>query len=1447
MRQNVHGNVPWYLDGLDPDTRDAAREAARRAGMSLDEWLHATISDRAARAFSESPPTVRRRAPAQPAHNYDDLDAVASRLSRVTRGRGGQAAAQAAAQPTGHGGAHAQHRGGYDAPSRGVDAIVAAVGAEAERKTRESASRTAEALDSVARWIERAEDRMSESTRVLSEGTRMALERQDRTANVLGEALALMTKRLDDIERKVVDGRNPSVGAAMEAMGKIESQLSRLGDLDDRRFAAGSDAENALRGFEQRIAGLAGRLGAGGGDRLDALRADVARIADQLETIRPARENVDAAASRLRKGVGDLASRVAGLATRDDIASLEQSLQELAREAAAAARTGREADLGRINGLVERAQAEIDRIAAEAASGAYREAGREYRSLSARVEEFASSDRRLATGLARELEAVRDALARLADPERLVDLQDEIRDLSQRVGHLARNQVTPVDFAGLRSAVEEIRGAMRKAPADGAGADLAAIERQYGSIAERLSGLTREQPREELARLSDAVSAMSARLDALAGSGGRRETEMLSRELAAMAAGLVDLRDGAKASDVEALRERVEDIGRRIEGLAERAPDIGRELAGLRRSIEDSVVEIRSAAPAEFAALGARLERLVKEKPAVDLEPVAGQIARLAQTLEEMRDAARPDIAPAVEAIAARLDRLAEQRPNVDLTPVAEQIARLSQKLEEMRDAARPDIGPAVEDLVARLAERGPGVDLTPVTEQIARLSEKLGDVRETPRSPELDALIARIDRLDENVRAIDVRGGVRSLEDMLAQLASKLDAADRPNAGVEAVDALENQIEAIARRLEREREASVDAVAKAARSAVAEGLGSRPLAESSARADLDDLTRSLAELKELHSLTQERGVEAVGGVQTTLDKVVQRLASLEARMQPVRAANPQKRRAPARAEPAAADKPASASPLAASPLAATSTAAPPKAGPAASFGPEMTPSRLLDMAKARAGLAAPSPASSLAEEADRPVATLGSLGGDIPLEPGSGRPRPASDAAGEDPAQIKASFIAAARRAAQNAAAEAAAATRRAPSLDARGARPASPQEKAPSAAAAGRRRPLLMAAAAVVLAIGAFQIGAAVIGGGERVDLAGEPRELADAVLADVAAPDVEAAPALPAPAPSLAAADAAPDAGDWPTATASIDAAFALPPEPSVIGMDDLMPLGPMPAIEGEPVHTGAAPALPPRRVPAFAATGDARLDPSPAPAPARATTLYPSMVSADELPAEAGPEELRRAVLAGDVAAVYELASRAADGRGMNRDPALAAKLFERAAAHGLVPAQFRIGNHYEKGIGVTRDFSLATLWYQRAAESGNARAMHNLAVLLAEGVSGRPDYTAALGWFRRAAEHGVRDSQYNLAVLLARGLGAEQNLEESYVWFAVAARQGDEDAAGKRDEVASRLDERALVMARARAEGWRPEIPRPEANEVAFPLQAPDAPQARQAGSPAFAG
>ena len=282
MRHNVQSNTPWYLEGLDPETRDAAREAARRAGMGLDEWLQATISDRAARAFAErgyaeraypdrghyeratkpardeydAAPTVRRKAsaqrpaPTQPRKNslYDELDAIAGRIARATRGQVASAPeagrfADAASRPIAEIRHRFDHRCCYGPRPRSEPA-------KARRRRRKPSTRWC-AGSSVRKSA------MNESNRSLSDTARMALERQDHTANVLGEALAMMTKRLDEIEGKVSEGHQPAMNAALQAVAKVEAQLEKLSreklSRDGGRFAGAGH-----RGGETTGSGPAG-------------------------------------------------------------------------------------------------------------------------------------------------------------------------------------------------------------------------------------------------------------------------------------------------------------------------------------------------------------------------------------------------------------------------------------------------------------------------------------------------------------------------------------------------------------------------------------------------------------------------------------------------------------------------------------------------------------------------------------------------------------------------------------------------------------------------------------------------------------------------------------------------------------------------------------------------------------------------------------------------------------------------------------------------------------------------------------------------------------------------------------------------------------------------------------------------------------------------------------
>jgi len=193
---------------------------------------------------------------------------------------------------------------------------------------------------------------------------------------------------------------------------------------------------------------------------------------------------------------------------------------------------------------------------------------------------------------------------------------------------------------------------------------------------------------------------------------------------------------------------------------------------------------------------------------------------------------------------------------------------------------------------------------------------------------------------------------------------------------------------------------------------------------------------------------------------------------------------------------------------------------------------------------------------------------------------------------------------------------------------------------------------------------------------------------------------------------------------------------------------------------------------------------------------------------------------GSLALRTAAAKGDPKAQFEVGMRFSEGRGVPSDMHEASTWFERSASHGFLPAAYRLGSAYEKGLGIDRDPIAAKHWYRIAAEGGNIRAMHNLGVLYAN----ERDMPSALPWFQKAAEAGLKDSQFNLGIVYALGSGAKQDLAVSYKWFALGANQGDQEAARKRDDLATHLDHTALAAAKLAVSTWKPMPISRDANE-----------------------
>src|SRR3954463_14119854 len=78
---SMNSRVSWSVEGIDPSVRERAEAAARRAGMSLNDWLNSTIGDSAPPNY-RVPPDQQATPPRQETR---DVAYIHQRLDSITR------------------------------------------------------------------------------------------------------------------------------------------------------------------------------------------------------------------------------------------------------------------------------------------------------------------------------------------------------------------------------------------------------------------------------------------------------------------------------------------------------------------------------------------------------------------------------------------------------------------------------------------------------------------------------------------------------------------------------------------------------------------------------------------------------------------------------------------------------------------------------------------------------------------------------------------------------------------------------------------------------------------------------------------------------------------------------------------------------------------------------------------------------------------------------------------------------------------------------------------------------------------------------------------------------------------------------------------------------------------------------------------------------------------
>jgi localization factor PodJL len=250
---------PWSVKGIEPEMREAAKNAARRSGMTLGEWLNSAISDQADGATdgqTEVGSMATTATNQTPSESFDRaaarLEDIAQQLSRIARQESDAATAYSYGQGT--------PRQDTESVSRLVSRVE-----NNERQSVEAFSAVNERLSVLSRQFAQA-TKAGSSVKVEEAPGFQALERAVRNIVEHMEAsekrnrdhFRSLQDRMADLASTASASNDESLLRQAPAIAQLEG---RLGDLARRVEATDSSIGQQLQEIVRReVQGLSGRI-----------------------------------------------------------------------------------------------------------------------------------------------------------------------------------------------------------------------------------------------------------------------------------------------------------------------------------------------------------------------------------------------------------------------------------------------------------------------------------------------------------------------------------------------------------------------------------------------------------------------------------------------------------------------------------------------------------------------------------------------------------------------------------------------------------------------------------------------------------------------------------------------------------------------------------------------------------------------------------------------------------------------------------------------------------------------------------------------------------------------------------------------------------------------------------------------------------------------------------
>jgi localization factor PodJL len=452
----MNSRVSWSVEGIDPSVRERAEAAARRAGMSLSDWLNSTIGDSAPPNFRAAPD----QRPIPPNRETPDVADIHQRLDSITR------QIEQISRPAPR----------NDAPRP-----------EAARSEPQGVAR--QLNDAIARLDAR-----------LSQISNPAPARQAQLQD--------KQRQTDMVERAAAQVYRPSPPLSPASLDFAIAEIAaRQNELD-------SAAPRPMPPRSAPPIAPAMAPATPAGPDFSSLERHLVKITSQIEALqRP--DGIEQSIAAFRGELAEIRQAITEAMPRRAIESIENEIRSLSRRIDETRQSGTDAQA--LAGI-ERALAEIREVLrsltpAEQLAG-YDEA---IRNLGAKLDLIlrASDDPKTVQQLEGAIAALRAIVSNVASNDALARLSEDVHTLSSKVDQLARSEGNSDSFAVLEQRIAALTATLESRERPAASENTEHLESAVRALSDRLDRMpVGNDNASAFAHLEQRVSYLLERLEA---------------------------------------------------------------------------------------------------------------------------------------------------------------------------------------------------------------------------------------------------------------------------------------------------------------------------------------------------------------------------------------------------------------------------------------------------------------------------------------------------------------------------------------------------------------------------------------------------------------------------------------------------------------------------------------------------------------------------------------------------------------------------------------------------------------------------------------------------------------------------------------------------------------------------------------------------------------------